>query len=427
MNTAAHDIHDAPTRLDPASAQLAAEAARRTANLQEGSDVSVPTGTETSAVHVNALDAIKAMYKKSRELREAENAGHADPGRDPLRPTDDPLARGPRTPDTQTNPPQDAAHATPTNPAPTPATVAANPPLTNPPEYVSVTFQGRQITVSKRDIERAGGPDAYLRARQLEAEQDMLAQERMQIQQARAELDVAVESMRRLQAELAQSQTAGHGSPATVPGAVPGRSDPATGLTGNDTADIQAQAERLASMLYSGDPDDAKNAVQTLLAEARAARQAYSAEQIAQQAAALMRAADAQRAGPTQQTVQQPPAPPPVNPLFARINAMADAEFPSVVADPVQRAAALALLQQRAGLRENQDRSAVDIAREVCEEIEMIYSNPRKGIVEVKRGLPAVPQAAGTAPAPTQPKTMSASEWVAHVARSRKFDGQPPI
>ncbi len=407
--------HDVVTQLDAESARIAADNAKLTADLNANVAEVVPNGQEASPVRVNALDAIKAMYKKSRELRDAENARQAEPGRDPLRPRDMPVeAADDRILAQPTEAPVESTQSPPAQP------------LTPQTEYVSVLFHGRQITVSKRDIERAGGQEAYLRARQMEAEQDQLAQERMQVQQARAELDVAVESMRRLQAELAQSQTAGHGSPATVPGAVPGGSNPATGATGTDAADIAEQAERLASMLYSGDPDDAKNAVQTLLAEARAARQSISADMIAQQAAAIMRAADAQRAGSGQQTVQ-PPAPPPVNPLFARINAMADAEFPTVVGDPVQRAAALALLQQRAGLPQNQDRSAVDIAREVCEEIEMIYSNPRKGIVEVKRGLPPVPQAAGTAPAATQAKPMSASEWVAHVARARKFDGQPPI
>lgn len=403
---------EAPTRLDAESAAIMAERARATADLNRGTDAQVPNGSEATPLRrPDSIEAIKAMYARARDQRRAEQAAHEAAG-----------SPNALQPDVGTEP----AHGMPRReaPAPTPEPASAAQPAAQPlpeaPQYVSVVFQGRPISVPARDIERAGGQEAYLRARQMDEDEIRLAQERQRLESAQAEVNARVEEMRRLQAELQQSQTAGQGSPATGPGVAAGQASPATGMPGNQAAELSAEAERLSSMLYSGDPEDARQAVAAILAEARAARQTVSAEQVARQAVALLQATVPQGAG----AVQPNPAPvaaPPVHPLIARIDAMAVREFPGVVNDPVQRAAAWAMVQQRCALPENQERSAVDIAREVCEEVEMTYANPRRGVIEVKRGLPPVPQASATAPAPAESRPLSPSEWVAHVAKARQF------
>lgn len=393
----------APIPVDPVSAAIAKASERYARDLNAGADAKVPTGSETTPPpRVRTTDAIHAMYAKARELR----------GEDVE--TDHSAMR----PDLTTVP----AHGFPQKPIPQPEPVAQeqpNPaPLTTQPEYVSVPFQGRQLTVSRRDVERAGGVDAYARMRSAEVEQDQLAVERQRLQNDAAALELRLQEMQRLQAELQQSRamTAGQGGPATGPGAVAGHDPSAMGDRGAQAEDIDAEAERLSAMFYSGDPEEAKLAVHAILAEARASRQPVTtAEQVARQAVALIQAA-----APSGQAAPQQPAPPTyVNPVSARVDAMAAREFPDVINDPVQLAAAHALLLERAGLPNNQERSAVDIAREVCEEVQMIYSNPRRGVLEVKRGLPPVPQAGGALPTQGEPAPLSASEWVERMRHAR--------
>lgn len=409
------------TPLDPQSKALMDAALQARTDMTQGNDVAVPTGQEaTPPPKPRWDDARKSIIERAAKVRQQQQRDdiqQMQQSTDPL-PTGDPQPLPDKPFDRQPN--QSSETVTPiTNPNP------ASSPSQPQSDYVTVHLNGRPIQVSRRDIERAGGEQAYIRTRELTAQADQLAFERAQVEAARLEVQRSVEEARRLQEDIRSQMTPVHGAPASQPGAASGQPYPATGPAGDSGADINATIEEAAAMLWSGDRDDVAKAIRTIVETAAKAGQKWTPEDAANRALERLRAEQVQAGVTGVPAPQPPPQPQPVsNPvqerMFARINSMADAEYPELVKDPVKRAAALELLRTMAVDPKNQDRDAVDIARDACEEIELRFNPPRAAAQELKRGLPVSPSAGGIAPAPAEEQVPSPSEYVQMLMQQRR-------
>lgn len=420
------------TQLDAESAALAkAEAARKT-NLQDNGGVTVPKGDEKlppgSRDFANDRKAIfdraNAQRAKQIEASSTNNGEVADyetalaqeqqvraeaaaSGRDPDTAHREFVARGHQPADGTVRPAGTKA----------PASTDQGGTTTSQNDYATLTFNGRQITVSRRDIDAAGGEGNYLRARELEDREGSLAEQTAQMLQRQQALDAAEESLRRRQAEPVQPATAvGQGAPATVPVSTqgPGASSAAS------AEDINAEAERLTNLMFSGDPADARKALATVLTEARSNRQTYTADQLAQLAADKLRVQSTVRTDTQPRTEGAKPS---VDPRWEKqrqaINAMGAAEFPDVVSDPQAAQRVIARQQQMYADPRNKDRRAIDIAREACEVERQSIQRAKR--IEVKQGLPQAPSAGGAAQADEPEKIATGSAYVDMLRDRRNF------
>lgn len=319
------------------------------ADLNVGTDVQVPTGDEANPIlKPNPFDARKAMFAKANAIADAASEGFEE-GR-PVQP---------KTPDKPTLTPEEIEAAR--REAAGQSRQSAQVPVAKPDEYVTVQTTSGPIQVMQSDLDRAGGAEMYLAQRALDNSRAALQAEQERFNQQRAEW----EQKQRIAAE--------QGVPANTSSGQGGGSN-ATG--GGD----EQEAERLASQIYSGDPDDAKRAIRSILGRIHERK----AEDIAELRAKLGQPAP----------VQPDPVMTAVN---NAINEMTAKDYPDVCGDPVARAASYEKFKQMASDPRNKDRRALDIARDACEWGRMQFMNPRKDIAESKRGLPPAGSATSAA------------------------------
>lgn len=345
------------------------------ADLNIGTDVQVPTGEEPNPMlKPNPFDARKAMFAKANAIADAASEGFEE-GR-PAQPN-----AHAKQETTLTLEEIEAARREAAGQArgPSQATVA------KPNEYVTVQTTSGPIQVLQSDLDRAGGTEMYLAQRAID--------------QSRTALQMEQERFRQQQAEWEQRQrlAAEHGVPAnTASGQGAGSSTTGGG--------IEEEAERLSSQIYSGDPEDAKRAIRSILGRI----QERKAEDIA----------ELRRTGQPAQ-VQPDPVMTAVN---NAINEMTSRDYPDVCNDPVARAASYEKFKQMASDPRNEDRRALDIARDACEWGRMQFMNPRKDIAESKRGLPPSGNATSAASvAETDEEPQKPADVVAMMQDYRNF------
>ena len=417
---AATGTDTAGSGLDPESKALAVEENMRKTDLNDGTDTFVPKGdelspppkadpfsarkaifarsnrrtqteTETTAANNGEVDELtKAMSEEMAVRAEAEAAG-LDPDEAHRRF----IANGHQRP---------AGTKQPTGTQP------SQPPVASAEQYATLTYQGRQITVSQRDVDAAGGPASYLRTRQLDEQEGNLAAQAAEMQARQAEIQRAEADLNRRREEQAQREAAvGQGAPANVPGSTPGQ-----GVSPAASAEsIHTRAKGLVEKMFSGDPADAEAALSEVLTEiAQLGRGIPTAEQAAQLAADKLRATHPELTQPKPQTETARPTV--IDPRWERqrlaINAMAENEFPDVAHDLEATGRVRDRIQQMYKDPRNRDRLAIDVAREACQlEQQAMQRNTR---IEMKQGLPGAPSAGGAAPAPEQDQPATGSNYV---------------
>lgn len=329
------------------------------ADLNIGTDVQVPTGEEPNPIpKANPFDARKAMFAKANAIADAASQGFEE-GK----------AHAPKTmkPDfgNETNvhadnltPEQiEAARREAAGQLRDPSQV----PVAKTNEYVTVQTTSGPIQVLQSDLDRAGGPELYLAQRVIDNSRAALQAEQERFRQQQVEW------------EQRQRQAAEQGVPANTSRSQ-GEGSQVTG--GGD----EEEAERLASQIYSGDPEDAKRAIRSILGRIRERSVGDIGEL---------------RTGKGQTTPAQPD--PVMTAVNNAINEITARDYPDVCGDAVARAASYEKFKQMASDPRNKDRRAVDIARDACEWGRMQFMNPRKDIAESKRGLPPAGNATSAA------------------------------
>lgn len=361
------------------------QADKSKANLNEGVAAHVPS-TEAVAPG-RAKDPFgdrKALFEKAnaRNNSEAQRVQEDNPSVRERVEAMEAEARGGRPP----------AQAPAPAPAPAPGSSGQN---ENP--YITITHNGRQLSVSRLDIEAAGGEHGYLRQLELDDMDARFAEQTAAMQRQREQLEAEAADLKRRQEEFQRSQTVAREAPATGNDgtSLQGRNGPAAGAD----EQLEADANRLVEQLFNGDPAEAAKAVKQILAARQPSARIPSAEEVAELAAAKLRATQPE---PKPQPEARPTQPANVDPRWERtrqaINTMAEREFPDIAKDPNLSAKARVEISRLYQLPQNKDRRAVDVAREACQLVKAELGRQQR--IEVKQGLPSVPSAGGSAPAP---------------------------
>lgn len=382
-------------------------------NLKDGVAASVPRGDEKDKPErVDPLAARKAMFAKSDSLREQEVDAGGILSTKPDKPSAEQIeAMKAEAAGKSTGVPIDRSRDE-RDPASRGAKVEA-PPVASPDEYVNLDFNGTQIKVSKRDIERVGGEAAYIQKRTLD-------QRQLEVERDQTLLKAREKAVADREAQLEQQRrtAAGNGSPAVTPDTRSGEHRNGAG----EGVEDEALAKKLASKLYS-DEEGATEAILQLLRTSRKSGDTLSEDQIVDRVAAKLKAT---QPAPTQNTTV--PANPMISALNAAINKMAVNEYPEVCNDPVARAATYARFTQMVQEPANRDRMAIDVARDACDwGREKFIQNPRQEVLESKRGLPSSATASGQlATGDAEDDLSKPADVVAMLAERRKFGRRLP-
>lgn len=381
-----------------------AEAARR-ADLNEGVDVRVPKGDEANPPPriVDQMDARKALYKRGRDTRTTQitNDSAAHPDAAEMQAAMDAEVRG----ETRVEMAPERTRYEERQPAPPPA---AKPPSANANERVTVKVNGKEFDVPKRDVDEAGGVEAYQKRR---AAAIVLNETALLRKKAQAELAEAEKIRRDLEGRAAQ------GAPATrepPPGGT--QQPPATGAAGGK-GDVGAEASEIVKALYSGDPKRAAEAVAKVLT---AARSGVTPEQVADQALAMLNKRAAEAPGEKRE-----PAVTEFDPAERKAaNEMMSREYADVMSNAAARDAATKQFMKLANDPNNAGRSLVEMSREAGEHARAtVRPHPRQETIDRKRTLPPQSAAAGKPPvAVDEPLLPRGSGYVAEL---RRRSGRP--
>lgn len=401
-------------------------------DLSEGANVRVPKGDEAGpGERIDPFAARKAMFAKADAVRDAEaaqggsvqDAALAEAAKEAGIDLDA-LRRG------HMGDPGGAEGTAPAEPTSSrtlhlnkdktgePASTAPSP---SGDGYVTVRVNGAEIKVAQRDVDRAGGAEAYARNRELENERETLARQQAEVQRQIAELN-------KLRQELQQGaqHSAAHGTEPADRAAAPAaqdRNDP-----GNTGVEDDKLAQRLADQIYSGDQAVAEKGVRELIRLARQRGEAPDVKAIVEQVRAELAAtpgAEGNQSTTPASTAQKAPVNPVIERVNRQVNAMAAAEFPDLMKNAAGKAAAYERFLELVKLPANADRLAVDIAREACEEIEPKFIERRQDIVERKRGLQATSAASAQRGDATEQVDDDPSAVIAQMAAARRFGRRP--
>lgn len=395
------------SKLSPEDKAIAdAEAARR-ADLAQGGDVNVPRGDEATPPPriVDQTEARKALFKRGRETRtaqvQADDAAHEDAAE--MRAAMEAESRGEQAPEVANERGRYESRPERKPASPTPSGEAL-------PERVTVKVNGREFDVPRKDVEEAGGVEAYQKRR---AAAIALNEASAIRRKAQAELEAAERTRREIEARAAQ------GAPATrepPPGG--SQQPPATGAAGG--TGVEADANEIVKALYSGDPKRAAAAVTRVLTAAKSGP-SLTPEQVAEQALALLKKQGA--AVPGEERKPAPPA------EFdegerAAANAMMARDYADVMGDATARDAAYKRFMQLHSDPNNAGRTLIELSREAGEYArKTVKPNPRQATHERKRELPPQSAAAGKSPAAVdQPLLPRGSGYVQEL---RKRSGRP--
>lgn len=300
-------------------------------------------------------------------------------------------------------------------PAPAPAPALQTP---EQPEYIQLQYDGRQLSVARKDIDAAGGQDGYLRQRRLDDMDASMAEQAAAMQRRQAELEASAADLKRRQEEFNRSQTVARELPAT--GADGTSTQNRNGSAASADSDLEAESSRIVEQLFSGDPADAAKAVKQILAESRRANAVPTAEQVAELAAQRLRANPPEPVQPRAEDRGQQPVDARWEATRSKINAMAKAEFPQIANNTELAAVAREEIKRLYALPANADRRAVDVAREACQNVQAQLDRAKR--VELKQTLPLTPSAGGAAPvADDNANIPTGSGYVQMLADRRNF------
>lgn len=349
-------------------------------DLSVGVDTKVPTGQErVPQTRPNPFDARKALFAKANAKADAASE-----------PFDESKPDQPKPPEKYLPEEKDPAQVSPDDLARMQAEAAGKPIVPGAPEpvvastddYVTVSTPNGPLQVRQADLDRAGGAEMYLAQRSIDDARAALEADRVRLERDRQVLD----AQRREAAEHGRAPTAD------------GRSAAAQADGGND------DAERLASLIYSGDPESATSAIKTILDEIRSRKTSAPVEE--RRAEAPVNEGDPLKAA-----------------VDKAVNEMTARDYPDVCGDPVARAASYQQFLKLASDPRNKDRRVLDIARDACEWGRMTFMHPRSEVRESKRGLPPASTAASAkqdgSDEDTEPSTPA--ETVAMLAHYRQF------
>lgn len=392
------------------------------ANLDAGADTPVGDGSESTPVKADPFGSRKALFAKSKNLRAArtaaEEGAHPDAAamRDALAAeaglgsSRNELDRGSHV---DTNAPSSRERL---------AAEAAGgaPPPVNPPSYqggdddrVKVKVLGQEFEVPRQDVEDEGGLEAYQKSRAASMRLQHAAREKAELQAERERLQ---EEKRQFEQQRA---SAGRQAPANkAPGGTPGAAPTQQGGAG-DGADVEAQAQAIATDLYSGDPKRARAAIAQVLNASRAPVATLDPEVVAKQAAEMLRTQDQQASAPQAPEPQKnPPTDPALQVEIEELNAMMAERFRDLLSDPERKQQALAEFQRMRALPENRHRRLVDIGRDAANTVQANGPNPRAEVAQRKRSLP--PALTGTqAHRPVESAPLNNSSWIERMRQAR--------
>lgn len=384
-----------------------AQADKSKADLTQGTDTVVPQGDEpTPPAKVDPFAARKALFAKSGAQRAAEI--------ERLR------ADNPAVDDSVRNIEQATRNEPPITTAPPSKT---EPVLQQGNEPVTITYEGRSVKVARSDIERAGGEEMYIRARRADDREAALAVQEAEAAERRAELERQIEQREaQRREEEARRQAAGQDGHADGSPARSGERDAgATPDPGEHAVDLRAQATEMVEKIYSGQPQEAAEAIEAILNRIESSRSRVTAEEVARRAIEQMRQQQPQQPVETPVTTQPKPDPR-WEVQRAAINAMAERDFPNIAHDPSLATLARNEIQRLCALPENRDRRAIDVAAEACEAVSRrSNTDARTQVRAMKQGLPTIPSAGGTAPTVVDKPPLTGSAYVEMLAKRRRF------
>jgi len=385
------------TTLSPADKAIVEAAAREKSDLSKGTDTRVAKGDELTPVpRSSPLDQRKAIYasaiKQRDEQRDVEAGG--EPG-----------ATAALTPEQVKALEAEAASGRipiqNLDRAPVPAK-----PLREENGYVSIQLKdGNTVSVTKADLDRAGGEEGYRRKRELDAEALALARGQQDLARQRRELQ---ESARPTGATGQPSPV--QGGPAPGPVAPTGQP---RNVAGASDAELEAQAARLAAQIYSGDEGAAKGALLEVLKTARSQGQVLTDRQAQERVETQPAAAQPRTTATVTDAITQA--------INDSINRMAIAEFPEICNDPVAKVATWEKCKELMKLPQNANRLAVDVARDACEWGQNKFSNSRDAVLERKRGLPNTSTASSATHASDEEPALSPADIVRQQQERRNF------
>lgn len=277
-------------------------------------------------------------------------------------------------------------------------------------ERVKVKVLGQEFEVPQRDIDEAGGVAAYQKDRAATMRLQSAAKREAELKEQQAAFQQEREQWNQ------QRDSAGRNAPAKVPGSTPGTA-PIQKDGAGDGADVEEQAEAIARDLYSGDPKRAKAAIAKIIQNSTTPVAQLDPEDLARQAAELLKKQDNGKPEPTKQPVDVA-----VSVEIKELNDMMSLEYRALLDDPDMKAKALAKFEALRADPANKYRRLVDMGREAAKAAQAEGEHPRKDILERKRTLP--PTASGSrVHRPSDPAPISNSSYVERMRKARGLPG----
>lgn len=411
---------EAETRLDPASEALRQQAINERRDPNAGDPtVHVSNGHDSGGIppeRVDPFDARRALFAKSDARRETE----ANVMPDIIDPVHKARLEAMRREAAGVAAPAPASPSP--QPSPTPIHATSTGTSQNPDERVSVAYNGTQISVARRDIDAAGGEQAYIRQRHYDEMDERFEAQQAQMRDLQARFSQQGEQLNRVQGELQQTRSALQDATASRGGSTPSPTPAGGSAASVDQAQLDAEYDRIIDGLYSGDPKTAREALAkiTKLQSAQSdpnsiiARAAeLAAERVRQDIAA------SHNGGAQPAPSPSPSAVDPFERTRLAINRMCTEQYPEIDQSAELTAIARPRLIQALQDPANKQRRAVDVARGVFEDVrnEARINTAR----ELKQGLPVTPTAGGSAPAPGEAKEATASDFLKIMQDRRNF------
>lgn len=283
-------------------------------------------------------------------------------------------------------------------------------------EHVTVVVYGKEYSVPKADVERAGGVDAYQKQRAASVRMSEAA-----ATQQRAQRMLQEAERRQRELEEREKQLTERSSRA-------GSEDPEPPKQGahdeNRDTDRKTRVKTIVNRIFSGNEEEAAAAIEDILSQTEG-RKDVSPEAVAQMALRLFHEQQ-DREQQERRKTQEEQERARYSAEAREVNRMMRSEFSTIMDDPVRRRVAQAYFEEFKADPRNRTRALTDIARDAAEKVQAlnIVDAEHERIVrrDEKRLLPSESSARRRAPAEKDTKRpATASE---HIQRLRRHSGQ---
>jgi len=270
-------------------------------------------------------------------------------------------------------------------------------------EMVDVKIYGKQYRVPKRDIDRAGGVDAYQKDRAASIRLTQASTAEAKLRQRQAEIERREKELKEREERLKKQSSQSGVQKAELP----------EGAQHN--TDRTERIRHIVGGLYSGNEEQAEQAISQLMDD----KPHLSVDEIANRVVAMLKDSEPEPERPQPSSQDRNAIPPDI---ASDINSAMARHHSDLMADPDQRALAQAKFREWRDLPENEGRSLVDIALDAGD-----YAKRKLGLgaqIEQrnsdKRGLPARSSASAARSPEPEERVPSRSE---HVKRLRQRAG----